>query len=152
MGTRARDRDKDTDLDFPDLRRDAARDFFLAQHRWWRVLIMSAALSGAQCRVALALLQYANFKEFNRNGWLVAWPTQETIARMSGRRDEDSAHLAVSQLLEKRVISVRRKGRHNEYTFQLSWREKAEVALGPMLDEWPDGMLKNAAKFRRKRR
>jgi len=148
--TRVKADDDDTNPDLlGNLRRKAARDFFLVQHRWARVLLMSRDLSGAQCRVALALLQHTNLKKFDRDGFLEAWPSQLNIGRLIGQT-ERAVWTSISQLRKAGVIKARRKGKGYAYTFRLSWREKTEDALGPLLDEWPDGMLKNATVSGRK--
>ncbi|RWL87722.1 MAG: hypothetical protein EOR67_16115 [Mesorhizobium sp.] len=93
-------------------------------------------------RVAIALMQLADVKT------CLAWPTQESIAQLSGLADERQvrsalASLAGSGAIQKRKVSelseesqiildVKRKGRGGAYKLMLFWAfEVLELSMSP---------------------
>lgn len=123
----------------------------IARERWRRALHMSPwhiepRLNPAARSLALTLLDcFVNRKTFDESGQLVAYPTEERLAKCSAR-DVRNVRAGLRSLEQQGVIECVKgagPGRGSRYAFCEGWRDDTERQLEELgiLDAWPDKRL-----------
>lgn len=118
--------------------------------RCYRALKMSRELSAAYRDISTTLLEFTNRKLYDEFGVLYCWPSQDRLAKISGRHEKRVLAL-LQRLVNIGVIAVAHQGGRDghgtsRYRFEFDWLTKTEakLAAADVLKYWPDALVGNA--------
>lgn len=121
----------------------SAKEFYLLRDRWRRGILISPLNSNDKV-TALGLVAFVNRDHFSDTGYLEAWPSELTLAKIL-HRSRRSVQSGVASLVRSGMVARLHRGQRNSgssrYRLSWDWLEKTELASPEATKLWPDKRL-----------